>query len=350
MNAGSERPARPRRRGPSIEAVAAMAGVSIATVSRTLTNPDRVSAATRERVLETVRQAGYTPSFAGRNLRAARSMMVLAVVPTIITPFFSQLLLGVDRGLSAHGYGMLVGNLHDSPGKEERLADFVYSGQAEGALLLDGRILRGRHGSLADIGAPLVAVSVPSDLPSVPTVLVDERGGAAQAARHLLDLGHRRFGYVSGPPGHIDEERWLGFSETLADAGIAADSVVRWQGDFHVASGLAAGTQFLGLRHPPTAIFAASDMMAIGFIRALHEDGRRVPEDVSIVGFDGIEFADYCEPPLTTVRQPREEMGRTAAEILVRMIQGETLTPAESLVTLDVKLRRGASTAPPSRR
>lgn len=332
-----------------IAQVAALAGVSIATVSRALGNPDRVNAATRERVLEVVRRTGYTPNVAGRNLRAARSRMVLVVVPSFITPFFSELLTGVDRALSARGYGLLIGSLYDGAEKERRLVDLVLSGQADGVLLLHGKIPEGAAHSLADSGVPIVAVNVPVAGRDVPAVTVQDREGAAAMARHLSELGHRRFGYVSGPPGHHNElERWAGFSAALARAGIASEAIARYEGDYHVDSGVAAGAAFLAQSLRPTAVFAASDMMAIGFLRAVHAAGLRIPRDVSVAGFDGIEFADYCEPPLTTVRQPRESMGREAAELLVRLIAGSPIAAEQRMLQLPVTLRVGASTAPPN--
>jgi len=342
-----------RRPAVRIAEVAALAGVSTATVSRALAKPGRVNARTRERVLEVVRRTGYTPNAAGRNLRAARSMTVLVVVPSFITPFFSELLLGVDRALSARGYGLLIGNLHDGKAEQERrLVDLVLAGQADGVLLLNGEILRSGTRSLADAGRPIVAVSVPAPTPDVPAVLVQEREGAAAVAHHLLDLGHRRFGYVCGVAGHHgEEERWASFVATLAAAGVPADGVVRYPGDFHVGSGVEAGQHFLAARHRPTAVFAASDMMAIGFMRTVHAAGLRVPRDVSVAGFDGIELADYCEPPLTTVRQPREAMGHAAAELLVRLIHGEPIPPEAGTLRLEVTLRPAASTgAPPPAR
>jgi LacI family repressor for deo operon, udp, cdd, tsx, nupC, and nupG len=347
--AEEQRQAAGRRGAVHIAEVAALAGVSIATVSRALTNPERVNAATRAHVLEVVRRTGYTPNVAGRSLRRARSMMVLVVVPSFITPFFSELLLGVDRALSAHGYGLLVGNLHDGEAKEARLLDLVLSGQADGVLLLNRHVLRTATRSLADTTVPVVAVSVPTAMPGVPAVLVQDREGAAAVARHLLELGHRRFGYVSGPEGnYIEAERWAGFSDALAAAGVPAAAIRRYQGDFHVRSGVEAAGRFLAEADRPTAVFAVSDMMAIGFMRTVHAGGLVVPRDVSVVGFDGIEFADYCQPPLTTVRQPREAMGRQAAELLVRLVRGEPIPAGERLLRLETSLRPAASTAPPA--
>jgi LacI family transcriptional regulator, repressor for deo operon, udp, cdd, tsx, nupC, and nupG len=278
-------------------------------------------------------------------------MTVLLVVPTFITPFFSDLLLGVDRALSACGYQLIVGNLHDGREKEARLVDLVFSGQVDGVLLLSGRMPESPARSLADAAVPIVAVSVPAAAADLPAVLVQEQQGGVTAARHLLELGHRRFGYVSGPAGHfIDRERWAGFRRQLSDAGVPEGAIARFEGDFHVPSGLEAGQRFLGLPERPTAVFAASDMMAIGFIRAMHAAGLAVPHDVSVVGFDGIEFADYCEPPLTTVRQPREAMGRKAAELLVRLLAGEEIPQEERRLQLEVALRPAGSTGPPPRR
>jgi LacI family repressor for deo operon, udp, cdd, tsx, nupC, and nupG len=214
--------------------------------------------------------------------------------------------------------------------------------------MLSGKMLRVAHRSLIDSGVPLVAIGMPQQAAPVPAVLVQDREGAAAVARHLLELGHRRFGYIAGPEeNYIEQERWAGFMDTLTAAGIAASSVIRYPGNFHGASGVEAGQHFLATRRRPTAVFAISDMMAIGFMRAVRAAGLSIPDAVSVAGFDGIEFADYVEPPLTTVRQPREVMGREAAELLVRMIRGEPI-PAEILIQrLEVSLRIAASTAPP---
>jgi LacI family repressor for deo operon, udp, cdd, tsx, nupC, and nupG len=339
----SERKSRSPRRAASLHIadVAALAGVSIATVSRALTNPKRVSASTRERVLEVVRRTGYTPNLAARSLRAARSMMVLVVVPSFITPFFSTLLVGVDRALAARGYGLLVGS-HDGGRRDSQLVNLLLAGGADGVILLDGRPLPAPT-------IPTVTVSVPAADASTPAVLVEEEEGGAAAARHLLALGHRRLGYVTGPRGYIDDARWRGFSTALAAAGINPTDVTRYPGNFHAPTGTRAAERFLATpgNERPTAVFAASDMMAIAFIRTLHAAGLRVPRDLSVIGYDGIELADLCEPPLTTIRQPREAMGHEAAELLVRLIRGEAISLAARTLRLPITLRPGGSTTSP---
>jgi LacI family repressor for deo operon, udp, cdd, tsx, nupC, and nupG len=340
-----------RSEAVDIKRVAALAGVSIATVSRAVSDPNRVNAATRERVLEIVRQTGYTPNTAGRSLRAARTMMLLLVVPAGITPFFSELHQGVDGAASAQGYGLIVGSLHGEPEKsEQRLVNLVFSGQADGILLLSGRMLQAGHRLLTDAGVPIVAISsIPQRTNDMPAVLVQDREGAAAMACHLLELGHRHFGYIAGPSdSYVEHERWAGFITTLAAADVAAESVVRYPGDFQASAGLEAGRRFLDSKRRPTAVFAMSDMMAIGFMRAVRDAGLNIPGDVSVAGFDGIEFADYCEPPLTTVRQPSETMGREGTELLVRLIRGERLTAEARTLRLEVMLRPAASTGPPA--
>ncbi len=325
--------------------VAAHAGVSIATVSRALTNPDRVNPATRARVLEVVRALGYMPNVSARSLRAARTRTVLVMLPSFLTPFFTVLLKGVDDALSELGYGLLMGSVHEHD-QAVRLVDMTAAGQADGVLLLDGRIPRGSARSLAELHVPIVGVSVP--LPGdAPVVLVRERAAAAAVAAHLLALGHRRFGYITGPAGnHVDAERWAGYAATLAEAGIAPAAIHRFPGDFRVETGRAAGRRYLALPDRPSAIFAASDMMAIGFLKEVRGAGLAVPGDVSLVGYDGIEFADYCEPVLTTIRQPREAMGRAAATLLVRLIEGQPIARAERRPELAAELRIGGSSGP----
>ncbi len=332
----------------TISHVARLAKVSTATVSRALTAPETVSLATRERVLSAVAQTGYTPNRAARSLRVQRTMSVLVVVPWQITPFFSDLLLFLDRALAARGYSMLIGDLADRAEQEPRLVNLVAAGQVDGLILLNGEILAAGGRRVDEMGIPIVGLCVPA-APSVPAVLVEDRKGGEAVAHHLLALGHRRFGYLSGPPGNFNEiERCAGFCEALAEAGIAATEIVRYRGSFHVSTGAAAAVQFLDASDRPTAVFCASDMMAIGFMLKLQAHGLAVPADVSLVGFDGIELGTFCAPALTTVVQPAEAMARAAAERFVALLgDDETAGPCDRL---PVSLRLGGSTAPPAAR
>lgn len=339
--------------------VARRAGVSTATVSRALANPDIVNAETRERVLEAVRATGYTPNVAARNLRARRSMMVLVVVPDIGNPFFSEVLRGVDETLSAAGYGLIIGNLGQRAELEDRFVDVAFAGQVDGVLLLNGAILAGRGRSLADASVPLVAACEVVPGAGIPQVEVQNREAAGLVARHLVGLGHRRLGYIQGPPANIlERERFRGFRDALEEIGAEAgdvgegpdagpaEIVVTFPGDFSFEAGSRAATAFLALGDRPTAIFAANDEMAIGFIKAVTAAGLRVPEQVSVVGFDAIDFSEYCEPTLTTIVQPRGAIGRKAAEMLLARMVGETDDLPPHVVRFHADLRVGGSTGP----
>ncbi len=342
-------------RATTISDVAGLAKVSTATVSRALTEPHRVSAATRERVIAAVKETGYTPNVAARSLRVARSMMVLVVVPYRVTPFFSVLLQSIDRALAASGYGMLVGDLNDREEQEPRLVRLAAAGQVDGMILLNGDILQSGGLRIDEMGVPLVALCIPAS-ESIPAILVNDRAGSAEVARYLLSLGHRRFGYLGGPPSnHNNVERYEGFIGPLREAGIEPAAITRYEGDFHIASGAAAGRAHVALPNPPTAVYCASDMMALGFMSQVQAAGLSVPGDVSVAGFDGIDIADYWVPALTTVAQPCEAMGKAAAARILRLLGAETpeeddAPPPPLREELEVTVRIAASTAAPSDR
>lgn len=335
--------------GPvKIADVARIAGVSVATVSRALANPDVVSPEARKRVLNAVRQTGYTPNAAARNLRVRRTMMVLVVVPDIANPFFAEILRGIDATLSARGYGLIIANLDNSAEKEARYIELALSGQVDGILLLCGHVPAGGGRNLGGAGVPMVAACERIADVSFPQVEIDNPGAAAEAVTHLIGLGHRRIAYISGPVTNIlDQERRRGYCAALESAGIDFDPQLVLPGDFTFRTGAAAATTILLMppERRPSAVFAANDEMAIGFLKTIHAAGYKVPDDFSVVGFDAIEYADYCEPTLTTVSQPRHEIGTRAADLLVRAMTGEA-EPESLCLTLAAPLLVRASTAP----
>lgn len=304
--------------------VARLAGVSVATVSRALATPDVVSDATRERVLAAVRETGYTPNIAARNLRARKSMMVLVVVPDISNSFFADVLLGIDEALTAANYGLIIANLGRSPTQEARYVNLALAGQVDGVLLLCGHILTGGGRKLTDANLPIVAACEIIPGADFPQVEVDNRAAAQAAVAHLIGLGHRRIAYLSGPRCNIlDKARGDGYAAALATAGLAETAWII-DGDFSYRAGIKAAQALIA--HPvetrPTAVFAANDEMAIGFIKAARGLGLTVPGDISVVGFDDIDFADFCEPPLSTVHQPRRMLGVRAADLLIGQMTG----------------------------
>jgi LacI family repressor for deo operon, udp, cdd, tsx, nupC, and nupG len=333
------------RRPVTIVEVAKRAGVSTATVSRALAKPDVVSEQARARVLAAISKTGFTPNFAARNLRARRTMTVLVVVPNIANPFFAQVLRGIDDELVAFGYGMIIGNLDNLAEREARYVDIVFAGQVDGVLLMSGRVPEGGGRRMTDAGLPMAGICVAIPGSGLAHVVVDDRAAATAVVEHLLALGHRRLGFVSGPPRNLNSlDRLRGFRDGLAAAGLDPDGAVVWPGSFMFESGIRAAADFLARADRPTAVFAASDHMAIAFMKTVRAGGVRIPADVSVVGFDGIEFSDFVEPTLTTVRQPRYELGRTGANLLLRAMRGEA-TPS-GRIALAAPLIVRESTAP----
>lgn len=356
MATAKPRATRTQRRDPReptkarIGDVARAAGVSTATVSRALTFPDRVLDETRERVLAAVRQLGYTPNGAARQLRAGSSRTVLVVVGKRRNPpFFSEVLRGIDVALSQAGYAVLMGNLDSVDGMEKYLVDLVFGGHIDGALILASSVPSHNGRTIADSGIPMVGICAETDIPGIPAVLVDDEICCRTQTRYLLEMGHRRLAYLAGPPGNYNERhRFAGFQAEVEAADLAQEDIVRFEGRYDFASGVAAGEAFLKLERRPTGVVATSDEMAIAFMKTIRRGGLRVPADVSIVGFDGIEIGDFVEPTLTTIRQPRFELGSTGAEILLGLIRGEA-APSH-LTVLKGQLDKRDSAGPTSER
>ncbi len=330
----------------TIADVARLAGVSTATVSRALSASAALRPETLALVEAAVARTGYMPNVAARTLRGRRSMVVLVVVPDIANPFFSGVLRGLEDELSQHGYGLLIGDIGPHNEKQAQIVGVVQAGQVDGVVLLNGHIPRKAGRDLTALGIPIVAVCEPIEKATFPQVEVRNHEAARQAGAHLAALGHRHVAYLGGPARNIlERQRQAGFREGLAEAGCELQPGWIFLGDFTMASGALAARSFVMAVPRPTAVFAANDEMAIGFLKTIQAAGLRVPDDVSLIGFDGIEFADFVEPTLTTFRQPREALGRMGAGLLLRAMAGETIAPEEARVRLDAVLLDRDSTA-----
>ncbi|MET8349798.1 MULTISPECIES: LacI family DNA-binding transcriptional regulator [unclassified Micromonospora] len=328
---------------PTLEAVAARAGVSRATVSRVVNGSTTVAQPIREAVNRAVAELGYVPNLAARSLVTQRTDSIALVMPEAATRVFSddQVFPGIIRGVSQEleaADKQLVLMLAGSPAGHHRVERFTTGRHVDGVLFASLHGADPLPGTLARLGIPVVCSGRPlGDVP-VPYVDVDHVGGVTAAVRHLIDSGRRRIATIAGPQDMVAGiERLSGYRSTVADAGLPELVAI---GDFTRESGAAAMHRLL-TEHPDLdAVFAASDLMAHAALRTLREAGRRVPEDVAVVGFDDIETAAYTEPPLTTVRQPIVEIGRRMTRQLLRMAAGETIEPA---VMLPTELIRRAS-------
>ena len=347
----TERVKTPGLTAVTLRQVAEHAGVHPATVSRAL-NPETqqmVSADTLERVLASARKLNYRTNTIARSLRTQRSQTVGVVIPDITNPLFPRMVRGIDDALEAVGFTSLVAY---TDGRDERLLDrFERLRQrgADGLIVATARHVDRMLDSLDESGVPLVQINRRSNNRAIPSVTADDREGTRLAVEHLVALGHTHIAHVGAPQSHsTGRHRLSGFRAGMRGAGLEvlpgyaalARAITMEEGE-RVCAALIA-------EHPDvTAIVAGNDLMALGCYDALRAAGLRCPQDVSIVGFNDMTFADRFDPPLTTIRFDHYEMGAAAVDVLMRRLRSTASTPAAVRLELKTELVVRASTAPP---
>jgi DNA-binding LacI/PurR family transcriptional regulator len=324
------------RERPTLEAVARRAGVSRATVSRVVNGSPTVAESIQQAVRQAVAELGYVPNQAARSLVTQRTDSIALVLPETPNRVFSedQFFPGIVRGVSQELEEVdrqLVLLMAGSAAGHDRVERYATAGHVDGVMFASMHGADPLPGMLFRTGIPVICSGRPLGGSPVPFVDVDHIGGVATAVRHLLDSGRSRIATIAGPQDMVAGiERLTGYRDELAGAGRVPIVAV---GDFTRQSGVAAMRQLLADHPELDAVFAASDLMAHGALRALQEAGRRVPDDVAVIGFDDIELAGYTDPALTTVRQPILEIGRQLARRLLRLAAGEEIGPAMVLPT-----------------
>jgi LacI family transcriptional regulator, repressor for deo operon, udp, cdd, tsx, nupC, and nupG len=333
---------------PTIYEVARRAGVSTATVSRVLSQPDVVSPATRRRVLDAVEGLSYTPNAAAKNLRTLRTGKLLVTVPDISNPFFSLILQGIEDAAQREGYAVLLGDTQHDDKREDGYAAMLRRKEADGLIFLGHRLPKEAATlvkAMAPRCAPVVNGCEFNPRLGVPSVHIDNAKAASEAMDHLFRLGHRRIGIITGPlVSPLSRDRLRGAMSRARQAR-AEHGLVVVNGDFSIESGASEGERLLGRRERPTAIFCFNDEMAMGVIQSARRRGLRLPEQLSIVGFDDIRFSTYMDPPLTTIAQPMRAIGAGTVRLLLEILNGNVATPES--VTLPHTLVVRSSTAPP---
>jgi LacI family transcriptional regulator len=331
----------------TIHEIAEVTKVSAMTVSRVLNGRPDVAPATRERILQAVADHGYLRNRAAAALGRGRSGLIDLVDVSLDNSYHLRLIRGVEEYLEPTGYRLVVSATHGQSQRERQWLAKVLEGATDGAILMLTDARAAHFARLRQRGIPFVVVDHRGELgPDTPSVGATNFAGGRMATEYLLSLGHRRIGMIGGLPAlGCSRERLAGYREALDAAGIAFDPHLYQVGDFEYDDGYRAACALLDLPAPPTAIFAANDVMAVAALKALHERGVSVPAKMSLVGFDDVEIAAWVIPALTTVRQPLAEMGTFAATMLLQLIEGKAL--ASNRVELATELVVRESCAPP---
>lgn len=308
----------------SIKDVARLAGVSTATVSRTLAEPEKVTEETRRKVQAAIRRSGYVRNALARSFRMQRTQTILVLIPDIGNPFYSLIIQGLEEVAQKHRYRLLLGDTQNNIERENEYLQSVMQRQVDGVISL-GHTLPAIPKMKGEKAIPLVMACEYLHDAAVASVSIDNIAAAELATQHLLGLGHRQIAFINGPAASpLCKDRLSGYRHALKQAGVdyTKDRVVR--GDFSLQSGEQAVQSLLDNKIKFTAIFAANDAMAIGAIKVLHAHGKAVPDRVSVIGFDDIEFAQYVAPPLTTIHQPRREIGRaTMTKMIAKLLDNK---------------------------
>ncbi|MFK8049882.1 MAG: LacI family DNA-binding transcriptional regulator [Halioglobus sp.] len=311
----------------SIKDVAKAAGVSTATVSRALADPDKVQSKTRDKVLEAVHKTGYVTNSLARSFRTKRTRTVVVLVPDITNSFFANIIQGIEEVARSNNYRILLGDMQNDPANALAYGELCAQRQADGLISLCRTIPFEYSKSRKTVDPkwpPLVMACEYDDVIAVPGVGIDNEAAALDGVRYLAKQGHRRIAFINGPADSpLCRDRLKGYRKGMAELGRRAVADLIFHGDFTLDSGAQVARQMCSGKILPTALFAANDAMAIGALQVIKRGGVSVPKDISIVGFDDVKFSAYCDPPLTTIRQPRREIGALSMQMMLDQLEGE---------------------------
>lgn len=327
----------------NIREVAKLAGVSVATVSRAISHPEKVSKASIDKVMRAIDETKYRPNMLARNFRSTRSYSLVVLVPEISNPFFALVIRSIEIHAQKLGYSVLLGDTQDSKERERSYVNLVETHLADGIIQL--RPHTAEHPVHENPDFPYINLCGTEDTPGK-CIRIDNVAASKAMARYLMGLGHKKIGLITGLKGNPHTiDRLRGYREALEESGIKYDEQYIAHGEYTIWSGVKAADQLCELDELPTAIMCMNDEMAIGALQSFKSHGLRIPQDISVTGFDNIDYSSYCDPPLTTIAQPADEMGRIAVESLIRLIEGEELTHEEHVLDYDFITRE--STAKP---
>jgi len=324
----------------TIQDVAKKAGVSVATVSRVINNSPSVTEATYKKVMQAIEELDYKPNLLGRNLRRTETRMILVLLPTISNPFYSKIVKGIEKVARENGYNILLCNTDSKIDIERDYLKLLKNRLSEGAIFMAPVIERDELSELSR-KYPIVQCCEYKEEAHVSYVTIDNFSAAYKAVQYLIGLGHKRIGMISCKNNYISTiQRKEGYKKALEDGGLVFSEDLIKFGNYGFKSGIRAAKQFLSKKdNVPTAVFTISDSMAIGAIRCFKENGLKVPEDISVIGFDDITYASMYDPMLTTVSQPQVELGCEAMELLLAQIRGDINEPKSIFLDYELIIR-----------
>ena len=324
---------------PTIKEIAKKAKVSIATVSRVLNNDQKVTKKTRDIVLNVSNELNYKPNILARNFVKKKSNVIGLILPEISDEFFTEIIKGVDEVTFTHGYYTMVASSHKYRTLDESILTFMQNGIVGGMILLVSSLNNNIKEILNQSKIPIVMISGHNDAGKYDAVSIDNYKGAFDITEYLIvEKGFKKIAHISGPLDNDDALlRKSGFTDACQKHNFTKNNSIILNGDFTRETGKAAFYELLKMKTKPEAVFAANDMMALGCYDAASKEGIKIPEDIGIVGFDDIFVSQYLSPGLTTVRVQIDEVGKTAADILMKKIQGQN-NPSHPIVRISTKL------------
>jgi len=330
---------------PNLKDIAQRAGVSTSTVSRALSGSSLIADATVDRIRALADEFGYRPNVRARNFRAQKTMAVLIVVRDIGNPFYLEVFKGVERVAREAGYSVLMANTESDKEREVEYFEMLSDGLADGMILMTGAVPKSVRDHKTGYHNVVVALEMVEDF-NVPQVLIDNEAAAVAAVEHLIGLGHTRIAHIAGPiPEGMSVRRQEGYCVAMQAAGLDIPPSYMCRGDFSLQSGERCARALLSAERRPTAIFAANDEMAFGVIRQAYQLGLNVPAELSVIGFDNIAFSEAFLPSLTTISQPRLDIGERAMSVLLDLMADKAL-PADPTVLPTQLLVRETTAAP----
>lgn len=320
----------------TIQDVAREAGVSVATVSRVLNDNQNVSTNTKNKVLKAIDKLQYTPNLLGRNLRKSRTYKALVLVPTLSNEFYSEIVRGVEDVANKHDYHVMLCSTHSSVEKEKAYLNMFYSRLIDGIIFMAPE-MKGQELTEISVKYPVIQCSEYIRDTEVSWVSIKNYKASYEAIQYLIDMGHTKIALIGSENGFVSTiKRKQGYLEALRDNNIQINNDYIVQANYGFIDGIEGCKKLMQLPEPPTAIFCGSDTIAVGVIRELTKQGIKVGKQMSVIGFDDTNLAKYYNPPITTVAQPRYEMGKVAMELLLRKINN--INCKNEYITLDHKL------------